>query len=93
MISSPTVRDIIKNLGYSYATVNRTLIEMEQEGLITKRQGKGVFVDRSVPQVSVKEVSLIIPKGFSSHKIFLERSFRSKAPSGKSKNQPYCRNF
>lgn len=68
----PTVRDIIKDLGYSYATVNRTLNDMENEGLITKRQGRGLFVNRTVPQVHTKEVSLIIPKNFSDHKIFID---------------------
>jgi len=68
----PTVREIINDLGYSYATVNRTLNEMENEGLIIKRQGKGLFVNRTVPQANSKEVSLIIPKNISDHKIFID---------------------
>lgn len=68
----PKVRDIIKNVGYSYATVNRTLIEMEKEGLITKRQGKGLFVNRILPKQNNKQVALIIPKDFSIHGIFLD---------------------
>ncbi len=68
----PTVRELIKNIGYSYATVHRTLIEMEKEGLITKRQGKGLFVNMAPPQGNVKQVALIIPKDFSDHKIFID---------------------
>jgi|GEM_PF-871223 len=68
----PTVRSIIKDLGYSYATVNRTLNLMESEGLITKRQGHGLFVNRTSWQEHAKEVSLIIPKNFSDHKIFVD---------------------
>ncbi|HEX2961505.1 MAG TPA: LacI family DNA-binding transcriptional regulator [Ignavibacteriales bacterium] len=68
----PKVRDIIQNIGYSYATVNRTLIEMEKEGLITKRQGKGLYVNRIYPKQKNKQVALIIPKDFSIHRIFLD---------------------
>ncbi|MGE5432188.1 MAG: GntR family transcriptional regulator [Syntrophomonadaceae bacterium] len=68
----PKVRDIITNIGYSYATVNRTLIEMEKEGLITKRQGKGLYVNRIHPRQKNKQVALIIPKDFSVHRIFLD---------------------
>ncbi|MCL5028184.1 MAG: GntR family transcriptional regulator [Bacteroidetes bacterium] len=68
----PTVREIIKNFDFSYATVHRTLIEMENEGIITKRQGKGLYVNRIEPQFSSKQVALIIPGHFSSHKIFID---------------------
>jgi GntR family transcriptional regulator, arabinose operon transcriptional repressor len=69
----PTVRDILKNTEYSYATLNRTLLEMEREGLITKRQGKGLYVDRVLSDDKPnKEISLIIPKDFTQHRIFLD---------------------
>jgi len=68
----PTVRELIKNSDFSYATVHRTLIEMENEGLITKRQGKGLYVNRLEPQSIKKHVALIIPDHFSSHKIFID---------------------
>ncbi|MHB1685862.1 MAG: GntR family transcriptional regulator [Ignavibacteriaceae bacterium] len=68
----PTVREIIKNSDFSYATVHRTLIEMENEGSITKRQGKGLFVNRIPPQTDNKQVALIIPEHFSNHKIFID---------------------
>ena len=68
----PTIREIIKNSNFSYATVHRTLIEMENEGSITKRQGKGLFVNRIPPQIEEKQIALIIPEHFSSHKIFID---------------------
>jgi GntR family transcriptional regulator of arabinose operon len=69
----PTVRDILNNSEYSYATLNRTLLEMEKEGLITKRQGKGLFVNRLLTDKQPnKQISLIIPKDFTRHRIFLD---------------------
>lgn len=69
----PTVREILRNSDYSYATLNRTLIEMEQEGLITKRQGKGLFVNRlAMTGESNTQIALIIPKDFSAHRIFID---------------------
>ena len=69
----PTVRELIENFDFSYATVHRTLIEMENEGIITKRHGKGLYV-RRVPSsgASNKNVALIIPTAFSKHKMMLE---------------------
>ena len=68
----PKVREIIKSTGYSYATVNRTLLEMEKDGMITKTQGKGIYVNNidKDSQVS-KQVVFIIPKEISKGKIFL----------------------
>lgn len=69
----PKVREIIKNTGYSYATVNRTLLEMEKSGYITKTQGKGIFVDKiSNNSLDSKQVAFIIPKDISKGKIFLD---------------------
>lgn len=68
----PTIRELISTIGYSYATVHRTLIEMEKEGLITKRQGKGLFVNRDPSVANNKQVALIIPKNFSDHRIFVD---------------------
>lgn len=69
----PTVRDILNNSDYSYATLNRTLLEMEREGLIIKRQGKGLFVNQLLTDEQPnKQISLIIPKDFSAHRIFLD---------------------
>lgn len=68
----PTVREIIHTSKYSYTTVNRTLQEMEKEGLITRIQGKGIFVskvDKSVKDP--KQIALILPKDFAHHKILL----------------------
>lgn len=68
----PTIRELIDTIGYSYATVHRTLIEMEKEGFITKRQGKGLFVNMDPSAPNNKQVALIIPKDFSAHKIFID---------------------
>ncbi len=69
----PTVRDILRNSDYSYATLNRTLLEMERDGLIIKRQGKGLYVNRLITDAqSAKQISLIIPKDFTQHRIFLD---------------------
>jgi len=69
----PTVRELIENFGVSYATVHRTLIEMENEGIITKRHGKGLYV-RRIPSsgASNKNVALIMPTAFSKHKMMLD---------------------
>lgn len=69
----PKVRELIKNTGYSYATVNRTLLEMENKGYITKTQGKGIFVNNTKNYTTVsKQTALIIPKDVSRGKIFLD---------------------
>mgnify|MGYP001348828247 CR=1 FL=1 len=68
----PTVREIITNSGYSYSTVNRTLIEMEKEGIISKHQGKGLYVDRIPNLLSDKQFALIIPLDVNPHRIFID---------------------
>ncbi len=68
----PTVREIINKWNFSYATVHRTLMEMENRGLITRRQGKGMYVDRLETKSSDKQVALIIPSHFSGFKIFID---------------------
>jgi GntR family transcriptional regulator, arabinose operon transcriptional repressor len=66
----PTVQELIKNYSVSYATVNRTLIELENEGVITKHQGKGLYVNYSGAE-RTKCVGLIIPSPVSEYKIFM----------------------
>jgi len=68
----PTVREIISNSGYSYSTVNRTLIEMEKEGIIYKHQGKGLFVNSIPNELSDKHFALLIPLDVNPHKIFID---------------------
>jgi len=69
----PKIRDLIKNTGYSYATVNRTLLEMEKSRFITKTQGKGIFVDKIKDNnTQLCQVVFIIPKAISKGKIFLD---------------------
>jgi GntR family transcriptional regulator of arabinose operon len=66
----PTVQEIIRNYSVSYATVNRTLIELENEGIITKHQGKGLYVNR-IKSDKTKCVGLIIPSPVNEYKIFM----------------------
>ncbi len=66
----PTVQELIKNYTFSYATVNRTLIELEKEGVIYKHQGKGLYVN-IIEEDKSKYVGLIIPSPVSDYKIFM----------------------
>ncbi|MDX1700755.1 MAG: LacI family DNA-binding transcriptional regulator [Melioribacteraceae bacterium] len=69
----PKVRDIIKGTGFSYATVNRTLLEMEKSGYISKTQGSGIFVNKiDSTETDTKQVAFVIPKAISKGKIFLD---------------------
>ena len=68
----PTIREIIKDFNFSYTTVNRTLIELENEGWISKQQGKGLFVKRIETKSDTKQVALIIPNQASRYKIFMD---------------------
>lgn len=68
----PTVREMIKEWNYSYATVHRTLLEMENKGLITRRQGKGMYVNKPDVKPAYKQVALIIPSHFSGFRIFID---------------------
>jgi LacI family transcriptional regulator len=68
----PKVREIISNTGYSYATVNRTLLEMEKLKFISKTQGKGIFVGDLDEDTNSHQVAFIIPKDISKGKIFLD---------------------
>lgn len=66
----PEIREILKT-ELSNAAVNRTLLKFEREGIIRKKRGKGFFINRVEPKANVKQAALIIPKDFSSHKMFL----------------------
>lgn len=67
----PKLRDLIKQYGFSYATVLRTLIEMENEGIISRQQGRGIYLREIRKEQTRKQVGLIIPDHYSSQKIFL----------------------
>lgn len=41
----PTVRALAVDLGISYNTVNRAYMDLEREGYITTRRGRGTFVN------------------------------------------------
>ncbi len=68
----PTVREMIEKWNFSYATVHRTLMELENRGIITRRQGKGMYVDKPEVLPRGKQVGLIIPSHFSGYKIFID---------------------
>ncbi len=72
----PKVREMIDTFGYSYATINRTLLEMSHDGYITKIQGSGIFVnyepDSKGEIANPKQVAFIIPKALSNGKIFTD---------------------
>lgn len=67
----PKLRDIIKEYGFSYATVLRTLIEMENDGIISRQQGRGIYLKEAAKVQKRKQAGLIIPDHYSSQKIFL----------------------
>jgi GntR family transcriptional regulator, arabinose operon transcriptional repressor len=67
----PKVRDMIKTTGYSYATINRTLLEMAHDGYIVKVQGSGIFVNFDELDHK-KQVAFIIPKDLSMGNIFTD---------------------
>ncbi|HEX2982797.1 MAG TPA: substrate-binding domain-containing protein [Ignavibacteriales bacterium] len=66
----PEIREILKT-ELSKAAVNRTLLKFEKEGIIRKKRGQGFFISRVEPKANIKQAALIIPKDFSSHKMFL----------------------
>ncbi|MFZ1082975.1 MAG: GntR family transcriptional regulator [Candidatus Kryptoniota bacterium] len=72
----PKVREMINTFGYSYATINRTLLEMSHDGYITKIQGSGIFVNYEPGAkdeiTNKKQVAFIIPKALSNGKIFTD---------------------
>lgn len=68
----PTLREMIDEWNFSYATVHRTLIEMENMGLISRHQGKGLFVNRVDVDSTYKQVALVIPSLYSEYKIFID---------------------
>lgn len=68
----PTLREMMEKWRFSYATVHRTLIEMENMGLISRHQGKGLFVNNVDVEPTYKQVALVIPSLYSQHKIFID---------------------
>jgi len=71
----PKVREMIKTFGYSYATINRTLLEMSHDGYITKIQGAGIFVNYEAgakQEFATEQVAFVIPKALSNGKIFTD---------------------
>ncbi len=46
----PSIRQLAAELAVSVITVKRAYLELEREGLITTRQGRGTFVSPQLPQ-------------------------------------------
>ncbi len=46
----PSIRQLAAELAVSVITVKRAYLELEREGLITTRQGRGTFVNPQLPQ-------------------------------------------
>jgi len=67
----PKIKEIMSTSGCSYATINRTLLEMSHEGYINRIQGKGIYVNFD-ETTNKKQVAFIIPKNLLSGKIFTD---------------------
>lgn len=59
----PTVRALAVDLDISYNTVNRAYMDLEREGYITTRKGRGTFVaeieKRKIPAIDESLASLV----------------------------------
>ena len=58
----PTVRALALALDISYNTVNRSYIDLEREGFLVTRRGRGTFVSEQAPSnhsATEREVSLL----------------------------------
>lgn len=51
----PTVRGLAVDLDISYNTVNRAYMDLEREGYITTRKGRGTFVSEGAVQAAAEE--------------------------------------
>ena len=51
-VKMPTVRELMRNFNVSLATVNRALSELENEGVIVRKQGSGIVSTRQSGEVS-----------------------------------------
>ena len=55
----PSIRELAAGLQVSVITIKRAYLELERDGVITTRQGKGsVVADRPGLQASIQEVEL-----------------------------------
>jgi GntR family transcriptional regulator len=53
----PTVRDVVAALAINPNTVSKAYRELETKGLTTGRPGQGTFVQATVPQVTLPELT------------------------------------
>lgn len=53
----PTVRALASNLDISYNTVNRAYMDLEREGYITTRKGRGTFVSDKWADLTVDSMA------------------------------------
>jgi len=50
----PTVREVVADLAINPNTVAKAYRELEREGLVVARQGRGTFVSSSLPAASLE---------------------------------------
>lgn len=59
----PTIENLAKRFEVSMPTIGRALNRLEQDGLITRKQGSGVFIDTQAQRTSLKKngIGFLIP--------------------------------
>ncbi|MCZ7643919.1 MAG: GntR family transcriptional regulator [Planctomycetota bacterium] len=57
----PTVRQLMKRFGASQATIARALDELKRQGLISRKAGSGVYVERPRPVHGDYSVAVVVP--------------------------------
>ena len=62
----PTEKELSEQFSVSRITSKRALVELEQEGLITRTRGKGSFVADKKPSISEKNKDLLLILPFAS---------------------------
>ncbi len=68
-----TQRELMQRYGYSYATVNRALSLLEEDGIIERRRGSGAYVRKKM-QPRVRALGLLV---YDIHDPFFSRICRS----------------
>ncbi|MCM8815532.1 MAG: GntR family transcriptional regulator [Candidatus Omnitrophica bacterium] len=57
----PSQRFLMKRFDVCHLTVRKALEELEKEGLIIKKQGKGIFVRKKIPFLSQMKILIVAP--------------------------------
>jgi GntR family transcriptional regulator len=58
----PSIRQLAKDARINPTTVSRIYGQLAHEGVVTLRQGQGVFVSEGLPPLAAKEVRRIVGK-------------------------------